>query len=65
MSMLSDALTVECDIRHAAFDRETIRCTLTIVLLSELHLMSMSSDALTVVSMSDMLHLISKQSDER
>ena len=31
MSMSSDALAVECDVRTAAFDRETIRCTLTIV----------------------------------
>ena len=27
----SDALTIECDVRHTALDRETIKCKLTIV----------------------------------
>ena len=31
MPMSSNALTVECDVRHAASGRETVRCTLTIV----------------------------------
>ena len=36
------------DVRIAAFDRDEVRCTLTVVWLSELHLISMSSDALTI-----------------
>ena len=31
MPMPSDALAIECDVRTAAPDRETIRCTLTVV----------------------------------
>ena len=45
MLISSDALAIECDVRHAAFGHETIRCTLTIVLISGLlHPVSLQSD---------------------
>ena len=45
MLISSNALTIKCNARHAAFDRETIKCTLTIVLMSELlHSISSRSD---------------------
>ena len=51
MPMPSDALAVECDVRHAASGRKTVRCTLAIVLMSGLlHLMLKSSNALTKLS---------------
>ena len=34
MLLSSDALTVECDVRHVASDAEIIRCTDEVVLMS-------------------------------
>ena len=57
MLISSDALTIKCDVRHAAFDRETIKCTLTIVLMSELlHPISSRSDERQL--MLELLHSI-------